>query len=83
MTDKATVESFKELMKIKVRRDIAARGRRLAREMETCGNLTFDQIVTKADTIISEQVNQYDLQNEPVDPRPDRCSGWRGCPWAA
>jgi len=67
LTEKASIESFKELMKIKMRRDVWLRAKKLQREMETCGNLPFDEIVSKADQIVTEQINQYDLVNEPKD----------------
>lgn len=66
-TEKTTIDSFKELMKFKLRRDIWLRAKKLQREMEKSGNLTFDEIVGLSDTILAEQINQYDLKNEPVD----------------
>lgn len=67
INEKATIDSFKELMKIKLRRDLWLDAKKVQKKMETCGNASFDEIVSSVDSIFSERINKYDLQNEPVD----------------
>lgn len=60
INEKQGVQSFKELKKVTVRREIFETARNLAKEMSVCGNKSFEEIISLADNLYNERMSIYD-----------------------
>lgn len=67
ITDKGAIESCKELVKLRVRREIVDTTEKVKKFVYDNPDKSFDQIVTGADAIYNEKINSFGLNNQPVD----------------
>lgn len=65
ITPKLTIESIKELIKIRIRRELAETGQRIASYADSCGDLSLDEIITSSDKIYNEKISTYEKTNQP------------------
>jgi replicative DNA helicase len=67
ITKKATIESCKELVKYKVRRNILNSLKETARFVQSCGNMSIDEIISGCDEKYNNEIASLTMQDEPVD----------------
>jgi len=60
------LDSFKELKKTSVRRDLWQMGQNLSKEMETNGNLSVDEIIQRSDAIYAGKMSLFDSTDSQI-----------------
>lgn len=67
ITPKATIEAAKELLKLRVRREISEGCGEISDWIKQNGNLEVDDIISSCDSKYGEIINNYDIDDEPHD----------------
>ena len=62
----AIIDSAKELLKIRVRREIKGTCEEVSSFVEKSGNKPIDEIIGECDSIYNKQINSYALNDEPI-----------------
>lgn len=65
ITPEATVDAFKELITLRIRREYHDLGSKLQTHAKTSGNKSADEIITEGDSIFGNQASSYTLNEEP------------------
>ena len=65
ITPEAVVEAAKELLKLRIRRDIADTASKIQEVAKTSGDKSVDEIITKCDAVYGEKISSYSLSSEP------------------
>lgn len=65
ITAQATVDSSKELIKIRVRRDIERMSAEVAAFVKNSGNLSIDEIIAGVDKIFGQKIDVIEQHNQP------------------
>ncbi|MAF24966.1 hypothetical protein CL634_05260 [bacterium] len=64
ITPKATIESSKELLKLRIRRDIYRTAKDVANYVKTNGDKDVDSIITSCDALYNDQIRSYETSTE-------------------
>lgn len=67
ITKPATVDAAKELVKIRIRRDLDATGDEIKTFVKTNGNLSVDEIIGAIDAIYGKKASIYTPEDQPVN----------------
>jgi replicative DNA helicase len=62
----ATIEASKELLKLRVRREIQGTCQEVMNFVEKSGNKPIDEIIGECDSVYNKQINSYALDEEPT-----------------
>ena len=65
ITYKATIEASKELLKLRIRREIADGCEDISSYVKKNGNLPADEIISSCDSKYNEIINKYEVEDEP------------------
>lgn len=65
ITKSATLEACKELVKYRVRREIAATAEKIKDEVKQAGEKGIDEIVSACDSIYNDKIQQYGSEEKP------------------
>ena len=65
ITHKATVDACKELLKLRIRREIAQTGRDIITHVEKNGADNLDELVSACDSIYNQKISKYTFDDEP------------------
>lgn len=67
ITEKGAIESCKELVKFRIRREIVQTAEKVKEFAVKSNNKSFDELITGADAIYNEKISSYGLTNQPED----------------
>lgn len=67
ITEEATVLACKELMKLRIRREIAQTADKLKKYIIQNGEEPIDKIISEADAIYNDKISSYESNEEPVN----------------
>ena len=67
ITEKATIEAAKELVKLRVLREVSKTGENLKKFAASSSKETIDTIISGADSIYGEKISSYELNDKPED----------------
>jgi len=67
ITEEATLESAKELLKLRVRREIHGVGKKIQDYSKGCGTESLSDIVSNCDKIYGDKMQEYEIEDEPVN----------------
>ena len=62
----AIIEASKELLKLRIRREIQETCAKVQKFVEGAGNKPIDEIIGECDSVYNKQINSYALDEEPV-----------------
>ena len=65
ITQKATTQACKELVKLRVRREIDETAERISKEVKSCGEKSMEEIIGMCDSIYNEKISSYQFDEEP------------------
>ena len=65
ITHKATVDACKELLKLRIRREIAQTGKDIISHVEKNGADNLDDLVSACDSIYNQKISKYTFDDEP------------------
>lgn len=65
ITNQATVDAAKELIKIRIRRDLDSTAKEISSFVSTCGNLSTEEIIGKVDSIYGKKTDIIESANQP------------------
>ncbi len=65
ITKAAVIEASKELVKLRVRREIHDTGERIKSLTKSCSNENLDEIISKCDSIYGEKISTYSFDDNP------------------
>ena len=65
ITKSATIESSKELLKYKIRREIAITANEVVSYVKKCGSKNIDEIISNCDAIYSDKIRNFITEEEP------------------
>jgi replicative DNA helicase len=65
ITQPATIQACKELVKLRVRREIDETAERIADEVRNAGEKNVDEIVALCDSIYNDKISSYQFDEEP------------------
>ena len=63
---KAIIEAAKELLKLRIRRELQDTCQNVMKYIEGSGNESVDNIISNCDSMYNQQINSYSLDEEPV-----------------
>ena len=66
VNEKGTMESFEDLIKCRVRREIDQTADRLKEHIKSCGNMKLDQIIGRADEIYNSKISSFSFDEGPI-----------------
>ena len=64
ITPKATIEACKELLKLRIRRDIYETAKEVASYVKKSGDKDVDKIITDCDAIYNDQIRSYEVDSD-------------------
>lgn len=67
ITEEATVSACKELMKLRIRREISQTAEKLSKFVKDNGDEDIDKIISQADAIYNDKISSYEVNDEPVN----------------
>jgi len=67
ITEEATVNACKELMKLRIRREIAQTAEKLKQYVSKNGEESIDKIISEADAIYNNKISSYESNEEPIN----------------
>ena len=67
ITEEATVSACKELMKLRIRREISQTAEKLSKFVKDNGDEDIDKIISQADAIYNDKISSYEINDEPVN----------------
>ena len=67
ITEEATVSACKELMKLRIRREISHTAEKLSKFVKDNGDEDIDKIISQADAIYNDKISSYEINDEPVN----------------
>ena len=67
ITPKHTIENSQELLKLRVRRELSETVSKIQKVIETNGNESISDIISKCDSIYGEKIKNYTLEEEPMN----------------
>jgi replicative DNA helicase len=59
--------AFKQLLTLRIRRDLAKTGGEIAQYVKKCGDVSVEEIISHCDKIYNDRVQVYARESEPVD----------------
>jgi replicative DNA helicase len=67
ITEEATLSACKELMKLRIRREISQTADKLNKFVKDNGDEDIDKIISQADAIYNDKISSYEFNDEPVN----------------
>tara|TARA_R100000808_G_C2139883_1_gene147762 strand:+ start:546 stop:2021 length:1476 start_codon:yes stop_codon:yes gene_type:complete len=67
ITEEATLESTKELLKLRIRREIYGVGKKIQDYSKGCGTESLSDIISSCDKIYGDKMQEYEIEDEPVN----------------
>ena len=61
----AVIEACKQLVKVRIRRELCETGERLVNHTKTCSNDDLGEIISKCDSIYSEKISSFSFGDDP------------------
>lgn len=67
INEKGLIESAKELLKIRIRRDIFSTAGSVQKYVKSCAEEDIDKIIAETDSLYNEKIKSYEFEDEPID----------------
>ena len=65
IAEKAVIEACKQLVKVRIRRELCETGERLINHTKTCSNDDLGDIISQCDSIYSEKISSFSFGDDP------------------
>ena len=67
ITKAAAIDAFKELVKVRIRREIFETADRIKDHTRSCANEDLGEIISKCDSIYGEKISRFDFEDDPAN----------------
>lgn len=67
INEKGVIEASKELLKIRIRRDLFSTAGSVQKYLKGCGDEDIDKIIAETDALYNEKIKSYELEDDPVE----------------